>query len=426
MWLCKVAGREQGGVARPARFGLFRLISGGDQRPSDAAIWKYFEAKNLTTRIDSLTPLRGMAALLVVLHHYSAYLLPQLGENLAGYSSFLLGSYLWVDFFFILSGFVLAHVYARSFDQGVNKPGYWKFVQARFARIYPLHLLVLMLFVGFEFLSIAVFVVQHGGSELISATSGYAPFTEKHSLIALVNNLLLLQAIPEGTTWNEPAWSISAEWFAYLLFPFIVSLFALHRKNIALLAWGGMFVGLYILIEQTRGHLDFSGWPAIIRAVMEFIIGLTLYTFYRKRMLSKLFEASLTFPAVLLLVFWMLHVDVDDIFFIPAMSLLVLSAAQSQGVFSQWVNSAIPTWLGNISYSVYMTHWLIYYVSMKLWFKATQAPIDEGLSTLEAAGLMLVYLSVVLMVSTVTYRKFELPARDYLRQLNVRRHPVTV
>lgn len=380
----------------------------------------HFQVKDLTTRIDSLTPLRGMAALFVVLHHYSAYLLPRLGESLAGYSHFLLGSYLWVDFFFILSGFVLAHVYAQSFEQAGYKAGYRAFIQARFARIYPLHLLILTLFVGFEFFSIAIFVIQHGGSELFSATSGYAPFTDKHSLTALANNLLLLQGFPEGTTWNEPAWSISAEWFAYLLFPFLVSWLTIHRKKIALLAWGGLFIGLliglFVVMQQTRGHLDLSGWPGMVRALFEFTMGLSLYTFYKHRLWQAVFQSPLVFPAALLLMFWMLHADVNDIFTLPVLSLLVLSAAQSKGVFAKWVNSSIPTWLGNISYSVYMTHWLIYYVSMKLWLKVMQVPLGEGLSMLASVGLLLLYVGVVLGVSTLTYKRFELPARDYLRQ----------
>src|SRR4051812_1010229 len=96
--------------------------------------------------IYSHTALRGVAALLVVLFHYRTILGPAF--NMDGYTSFLAKSYLWVDFFFILSGFILCHVYGTR--PGENQRSMLEFLQARLARIYPLHLATLTLLVSFQ------------------------------------------------------------------------------------------------------------------------------------------------------------------------------------------------------------------------------------------------------------------------------------
>ena len=96
--------------------------------------------------ISSLTPLRGIAALLVVLFHYQAFSImhgfPGLLDQLN--SQFITKGYLWVDFFFILSGFVISHVYGEKLknrSSSIVKNYLW----ARFSRLYPLHVFVMLL-----------------------------------------------------------------------------------------------------------------------------------------------------------------------------------------------------------------------------------------------------------------------------------------
>jgi peptidoglycan/LPS O-acetylase OafA/YrhL len=95
--------------------------------------------------LPSLTPLRGIAALWVVVFHYCWHL-PAL--HVDRYTGAVYKGYLAVDLFFMLSGFVISHVYRRVFARQLTGQGYLDFLKARVARIYPLHLTVLLLFVA--------------------------------------------------------------------------------------------------------------------------------------------------------------------------------------------------------------------------------------------------------------------------------------
>ncbi len=177
--------------------------------------------KPMYNQINSLTSLRGIAALVVVVHHFSyytlpktgsilsVYTLPKTGSILSVYSNFFKNGYLWVDFFFILSGFIMTHVYIGDFSSRVNFSNYRSYIFSRFARIYPLHIFVLSLFVGLEIAKL--FLLNNSG------------FTGKFNLTALFANIFLLQAFDLNcpplfwcnTYWNEPAWSISVEFIIY-------------------------------------------------------------------------------------------------------------------------------------------------------------------------------------------------------------------
>ncbi|WP_298350097.1 acyltransferase [Runella sp.] len=97
-----------------------------------------------TPYLSNLTPLRGIAALLTVMFHVDLMLG---GGNvlLKFKDSFLINRmYLMVDFFFVLSGFIMCHVYANRFITSVSKNEFKHFTIARFARVYPLHLFTLL------------------------------------------------------------------------------------------------------------------------------------------------------------------------------------------------------------------------------------------------------------------------------------------
>src|SRR6516164_1868697 len=166
-------------------------------------------------QLQSLTPLRGIAALWVVLYHYAVLYPPSL--HLQHYTDMLEKGYLAVDLFFMLSGFVLAHVYWNAFAADVDER-YRKFLFARIARLYPLHLFVLSLFVATEIADRAVHYAETGELELV-------PLEGAQSFTALVANLFMLQGLKASQlSWNYPAWSISVEFMAYLVFPFALPL----------------------------------------------------------------------------------------------------------------------------------------------------------------------------------------------------------
>jgi len=369
----------------------------------------------MPSHIPSLTPLRGIAALFIVLHSYTAYLLPGIGASIEQYSQFLKNSYLWVDFFFILSGFVLTHVYQDSFRQSISSKKYRKFILARFARIYPLHIFMLGAFVLFEIASIGLFIVQNNLEVLLSGGSTYEPFGDNHSIPSLLTNIFLLQAIHEITTWNEPAWSISAEWIAYIVFP-AVACFVLGRTNkVCGLIYVATLVALYILIELTRGHLDFAGYPSFIRCILECVLGITLYHFHRSSSGHHFFSSSQLFFVTFTVLLSVMHLGLHDILTIPLLSLLIIIAAKNRGLVEAALNSKPMIFLGDISYSIYMTHWFIQYVTLKTWGKLFHSEFGENMSYNESLAVLALYIMLVVVVSWATYNIIEKPMRYRLK-----------
>src|SRR6185312_3307871 len=184
----------------------------------------------MAANIRSLTALRGLAALTVLLFHAAAW---PFGEQDA--VPLPLGhGYLAVDLLFLLSGFVLMHVHQHDFGEGVTWPAVKSFFRARFARTYPVHLAMLLALLPFFSM----------GSEF--------------SGIALVYSLFLTQG-PwlDHAVWNSFAWSVSAEWHAYLLFPFLVMPWRKRavRGTVAILVLCLLTLSLAILASGNNGNI---------------------------------------------------------------------------------------------------------------------------------------------------------------------------
>src|SRR5688572_11994062 len=152
--------------------------------------------------IRSLTSLRFFAALAVVAFHYMRAFPAGAGAAAALTAK----GYLAVDFFFILSGFILAHVYLPAIEQDAFRAR--DFYAKRLARIYPVH-----------FVTAMVAVVMFAAAEKMEIPGRDFSF---HDLFA---NLLLVHGwgVSDDLSLNKPSWSISAEWFAYLLFPLLAA-----------------------------------------------------------------------------------------------------------------------------------------------------------------------------------------------------------
>ena len=151
----------------------------------------------MSVHIVSHTSLRGIAAMAVFWGHYSDVF----ARDVGGWNLFVPHTHLGVDLFFMLSGFVLYHVYASQFLTGVTGPRWGAFMRQRLLRIYPLHLVTLL----------AVLVLMR--FELPG-----------DGLWILGLNLTLTHAwgLTDQFIFNAPSWSISAEFAAYLVFPFMV------------------------------------------------------------------------------------------------------------------------------------------------------------------------------------------------------------
>jgi len=282
----------------------------------------------------NLEALRGIAALLVVLHHLS--LNP--GSVLAAFP--LLGQgWLFVDLFFVLSGYVIASVHAECEPTPLAARC---FLIRRFFRLYPLHLATLLA---------ALFLDVHDGTAQLP---GYG------AMVAM--NLTMTQAwgVVPGSVLNGPSWSISTEWAAYLSFAWICLVIPQRRHRIQLLGAIGL-VSLGILVVWRGGSLDGDLVLRVPRCLMSFALGAAVWSWSRgARSLApgRAFGVQLAVGAAML---GLLVVTIDR----PQLTLMMplLSAAMIVAMVRdpgsparRWLERPVPQWLGRTSYSLYLVH----------------------------------------------------------------------
>src|SRR6202167_4956484 len=307
--------------------------------------------QSAVSQLPSLTALRGLAALWVVLFHYPPLYFPRL--DMPGHSSLIGKGYLAVDLFFMLSGFVMTHVYYRAFCASV-KENYRSFLVARVARLYPLHVVVLLLFVATALLVQLLAYASTGTAEGI-------PLTGTRSLAAAIANLFMLQGLSaKHLSWNYPSWSISVEFMAYLAFPLILPLVwrASGRANLVLLLL--ICAALSLFAYLSGGDFNQWGGPLVLlRCLPEFLLGMLIYSAYRAHLWTNWFAAD----AVGLVAVLCLHLRAPDLLIVVLFPVLVLAAVGNTGNVARVINIAPLVWLGEISYSLYLIHGFVQYAA---------------------------------------------------------------
>ncbi|MCW5796966.1 MAG: acyltransferase [Nitrospira sp.] len=352
----------------------------------------------------ALESLRGIAALAVVIFHV-AWTFPLYDMAL------IRNGYLMVDLFFVLSGFVICHSYGRRLGTGRDVA---KFIWIRLGRLYPLHLILLFVFLGIE---IAKYIaeLEYG----LVANKG--AFTSNNTF-SFISNLLLVQALGfhDKATYNLPALSISTEFYTYILF--VTALFLL-RTRVAMLSMSALLILASLTLDS--GGLTHN----LLRCIEGFFVGVIAFHFYvalSKRPLSKTqHEWYKHGPGLLsfagLIVFLSMKQGTGpDVLILPLFAVLIVSiAATPKGVLSTLLEVAPLAWIGKVSYSVYMVHVAVIWAFSQVLRVALKTPqaIDangEPLLTpppLAGALFLAAAIGVILVLSHVTYTYIEDPYR---------------
>ena len=345
----------------------------------------------------ALTSLRAFLAVGVVLFHYQLQWDPALG-----FSPIIERSRLAVDAFFMLSGFILAHVYGPAVAAGTFS--YRRFIVARIARLYPLHLAVL------GGVLVMVLVAKAAGVQ-------YDPAT--YTLEGFVKTLLLVQAwFPSlvGYNWSGPSWSLSAEWFAYLLFP----AYALIAMKLKARPWALLLLGVlgFVVIDAVYGHMFGKVLPraeddmGILRILPEFLIGMALYGLgHRWHWPRPIAVAACVTASLGLLLAMQFSLDDRLVVGLAAPVILtwsMLAKATGEGPLS----APLAVFSGEASFALYLVHMplIVAYKGIASELRG----IDSGfyMSPSELAGLFVVTVAA----AAALHLGVEKPGRRWIRR----------
>lgn len=230
--------------------------------------------KNIDGHLITLDSFRGIAALSVVVYHL--YVLGAVSEW-----GFFRHSHLFVPFFFVLSGFVIAYVYDKASFRIKS------FMVARSFRILPLYYVMLGAFLALECLN---YVLYHKFGMFFKNI----PFTGDRGIDQILPNILLLQSWLPWTyplSFNNPAWSLSVEWYLYIFFAIVMCVPKCMR-------YGIMFILVVLMYAHLSGFLTSEG----AQGIMYFCAGCLMHTFFAyskdKNLFSPLILTSLEILAI--------------------------------------------------------------------------------------------------------------------------------
>lgn len=347
------------------------------------------------TRADlpGLTGARGVAAWLVVLYHIreglSAAALPDL---VAVFAKF----YLAVDFFFMLSGFVLWLNYGEALRRG-GLSVVPRFLARRIARIWPLHLVILAGAVAF-----ALVLEAAGKGDPLRY-----PWHELPLHILLMQNWGLTSAL----AWNDPAWSISCEWAAYLLLPLLAFAVDWRRMPTAILVAliAALALALHVWMASSGAAMLGEDIPrfGLPRALVGFVVG-TIVCALWTRFRDTRGAAAIGFAlAAVMAAAWRLGVP-ETLAVLPLFACLLFALARIAADPANPLTSRALVYLGEISYATYLVHFLAY-VGFKLLFVADPRAVP--------LPLLALFLVATLAASAILYHFVELPAQHRLRRL---------
>jgi peptidoglycan/LPS O-acetylase OafA/YrhL len=338
-------------------------------------------------RFAALDGWRGIAACMVALFHVRA-------NGHISELELVKNAHLFVDYFFVLSGFVIAATYEERLARGF---GIWRFMLLRFGRLYPLHIAVLFAFIAFD--------LVRGQSQTENLFS------------ALLPRILLLHGLGmfETRLWNIPSWTVSTEFLAYLAFAAVVV--ALKGRNV-LVFLAAVLLCPVVLHLQARD--DATGYE-MVRCLYGFSAGvLTWHVFRRfRRVMPAGTLAELGAAAAVLLFASALGRTAWAIASPAVFAAAVLIFASQRGIAARVLASKPFLFVGTVSYSIYMVH---FFVGARLGDalrlgKAAGVRAVDFLGAEKWAGdvLTMVYLALVVLISSLTYRFIEAPARNWFR-----------
>ncbi|CAN5513099.1 acyltransferase [soil metagenome] len=346
--------------------------------------------------INSLTGLRFVAAFMVVIVHFGDPKSPQLLHNIISHG------FVAVSLFFILSGFILTYSYCDN-DGSLNT-GNWNFWVSRFARIYPVYLLGFLIYAP---------MAIHG----IAAIDPHSPWASTGLFAAAALTLMQSWSKTSALVWNSPAWSLSAEAFFYLLFPFVAPLvLKLKLRGLvvaAIILWVASLGASIAHLEVADFDRNFWMFNPLMR-LPEFLLGIVLGKCWKIRKPGSFekYSAYISVASAFIIVAIFSINDKEGFFYngtlAPLIMLLIFSLACNQGMLARILATRPMVLLGEASYSLYILHW-------PLWFAITDFLVNDLHRFQKGPSHFLACEAITIAASLLAFKFLEQPANRYLK-----------
>ncbi|MEN4753394.1 acyltransferase [Pseudomonas sp. Ps21-P2] len=365
------------------------------------------------TRFHALDSMRGISAIAIVLYH--THLVGSITEW-----KFFANADLLVEFFFVLSGFVMAHAYGSKRGRDLSH-----FLISRTFRLLPLHAFMLAVFIGLEVLKYAAY--KQGFS------FNQTPFTGIYAPSQILPNLMLLQSwtrLTENLSFNTASWSISIEYWTYMVFAATLFMASTRRY----LLWTFIALSGFALLSN---HIDVMTVYAQ-KGLGCFFAGALAYALFsrlRRWVVPgfALLSALEAFAAIA--IWWVLTSELPQKIASASMvfCVTIMLFAFDGGALSRVLKHEFFARLGQWSYSIYLTHLAVLFfvisafmvVQKKTGFEA--APMQGDIRYLDTGHvwlnnlMVLLILTAVVTISSATYHYVELKGQAVGKQLLRRR-----
>lgn len=366
----------------------------------------------------ALDGFRGILALCVAIYH-TIWL-----SHINSWTFFNNGAVI-IDLFFAFSGFLMFRLYQNKIGNGAQAK---TFMLRRFARLYPLHLFMLAVFVAFALLRLLAHkfgFAEHEAGEILPFMAGAVD-----GWGSLFSHLSLTHAmgVNDALTFNPPSWTISAEFFTYFVFVAMM-LWARPKKNLHFVLLAIAIVEIYAILSQLKPSMDITYDLAFFRCIGGFFTGVIAAEIYTrlKSKVSALKETGRTlglslaeFAILLASTLFVIYCGGKGQFFVaPFILLFVVIFAFDGGFISRFMKHKIFAYLAKISYSVYMIH-VIIAIAFGI---AAEHLIGRVIPNWNISGwggdaLLVIYLSVVIFCSHLTYHFIEIPGGRFIHNWN--------
>lgn len=365
-----------------------------------------------------LDSFRGICACIVAMSHFHA------NSIIQGVHAFDFGA-IYVDFFFVLSGFVIFANYEEKLREGY---GLGKFMLLRLGRLWPLHIAVLAAFVGTDILQLVVNVGDVAAYKPFSAP-GESP-KDILAMFFLVHSL----NVNENLAFNGPSWSISVEFYTYLVFALLLTYGSRYYKTLIVILTFASAIALHFLHGNLYAKLDYG----FFRCVYGFGCGALIWMVYNathekveslpiKKNVITLIESA----AFIGIAFYIQFLSAKSLSMIGPILIagLIYLFAFEGGAVSRFLKAKPFIFLGLLSYSIYMIHIFISGKFFELPIRLIEGRTDLKITIIENGqklyfenvfyGTLLeaFYLLVVIAFSFISYKLIEEPFRNLSKRL---------